>query len=85
MAIYLGNLNIREIEQKIGMELPLELKQYLDDKHQKEAENIQKGKWHCFDIPFIFVCGDFDMAMIVAKHLNPIADSFKKKMQLGYN
>ena len=65
----LGNLNIKQIEDKLGIDFPDSLKSYIyiymKSNHQSNAENIKKGKWHCFDIPFVLICGDKDTASTI--------------------
>lgn len=58
----LGNLSIEEIEYRLNISLTDEDKNILKESHQDKAEKIQKGKWHCFDLPFMIVCGDKDTA-----------------------
>lgn len=44
MSIYLGNLDIAEIERRSGVEFPQELRDYMADKKQESASNVyEKG------------------------------------------
>ena len=61
--IMLGNLTVEEIEYRLDISLSEEDKKTLKDSWQQKAENIESGKWHCFDIPFMIVCGDKQTAM----------------------
>lgn len=61
--IFLGNLTIKEIEDRLNIILSEEDKKILSESKQEEAENIKKGKWHCFDLPFMIVCGDKQTAI----------------------
>lgn len=83
MNIMLGNLSIEQIEARSGVAWPDELKTYMADRHQPEASNIAAGKWHCFDLPFMLVCGDMETAKAIYAHLAPLSSSFKKQMQIG--
>jgi len=57
MGIMLGNLTPDQIARRLKIELTEEHKKQLLDAWQQKAEDIAKDKWHCFDIPFMMVCG----------------------------
>lgn len=57
MSIYLGNLSIEQIEREYSVVFTDEDKQWLQEHHQDEASNIQRGKWHFFDIPRVMMTG----------------------------
>ncbi len=83
MSIMLGNMSIDEMQSRAGVSFPDELVDYMRSRHQPEAEDIQPGKWHCFDMPFTLVCGDRDTAAEIFKHLSPLASKFRKQMQIA--
>ena len=83
MSIYLGNLEIGEIEARAKVTFPQELRDYMRDRHQSRASDIEIGKWHCFDIPFILVCGDMETAKDIYKHLSPLSGDFAQPMQIA--
>lgn len=83
MIMYLGNLSLNEIENRCGVEFPKDLKDYMADKHQAHASDVAKGKWHCFDAPFMLVCGGMEMAKHVADYLTPLASNFKESLSIG--
>ena len=58
MGIMLGNLMPEEIEKRTGIKFTDEFKQLLMSTHNPKADDIKEGHWHCFDLPFCFVCGD---------------------------
>lgn len=62
MNIMLGNLSVEQIEERLGIEFPQEIRDFMKVNHQPAASNIAKGKWHCFDMPFHMVCGDIETA-----------------------
>ena len=62
MNIMLGNQSPEQIERRLQITLSDEHKKMLMDSWQHKAEDIEVGKWHCFDIPFMFVCGDIATA-----------------------
>ena len=68
----LGNLSVNQIEQRLGIDFPKEIKEFMEQAHQASANNVAEGKWHCFDIPFHLVCGDMETAV-------KIYDSIKEK------
>lgn len=83
MSIYLGNLSINEIEKRSGVEFPKELKDYMEPTRQQSASNIKKGEWHCFDIPFVLVCGDMQTATEIHGHLKEFSSDFKEPLQIS--
>ncbi len=83
MNIYLGNLSIEDIERRSGVEFPQELRDYMADRKQESASNVQPGKWHCFDMPFVLVCGDMQTAQDIYKQLRTMASSFKEPLQIS--
>ena len=82
MSLMLGNLSVDDMQKRTGVEFPAELIEYMADKHQSKAENVQAGKWHCFDIPFVLVCGDMETAQHIFEHLSPLANGFKEQMKI---
>jgi len=79
----LGNLTFEQMETRAGIVFPKELKAYMKERQQENASNIKSGKWHCFDIPFMLVCGDREVATEIYKHLKPLTSNFKQQMQIG--
>lgn len=71
MEIMLGNLSVEQIEKRLGIDFPEDIKDFMLKTHQDSASNIVAGKWHCFDIPFTLVCGDLETA---AKIYNSVRD-----------
>ena len=64
MSIYLGDVSVEEIEQRTGITLSDEDREYLKAHRQHKINNtkIEQGCWHCFDIPFSFNTGDEETA-----------------------
>jgi len=85
MNIYLGNLTIEQIEKRIGIDFPEQTREYLKKNHQSEAANIKKGKWHCFDIPFMMQCGDIETARMVYESMKDRASEVKEPLQISYS
>ena len=70
MGIMLGNLTVRQIEDRTGIKFSDKDVAELNEMRQEKAENIESGKWHCFDLPFMIVCGDKPTAEKVFKILS---------------
>lgn len=79
MGIMLGNLTLSQIEERTGISISAEDRAELSGMRQEKAENIAPGKWHCFDLPFMIVCGDKPTAEKVVKILS--AYDWKKAKQ----
>ena len=62
MSIMFGNQTPEQIEKRLCIILSDEHKEELRKTWQHKAENIEKGMWHCFDMPFMLVCGDAETA-----------------------
>lgn len=64
MSLYLGNVSVEEIEQRTGITLSDDDREYLKEHRQHEINSvkIEQGRWHCFDIPFSFNTGDEETA-----------------------
>ena len=70
MGIMLGNLTVRQIEDRTGIKFSDKDVAELNKMRQEKAENIESGKWHCFDLPFMIVCGDKTTAEKILNMLN---------------
>ena len=79
----LGNLSVNKIEERLGIEFPEEIKEFMRQTHQPEANHIQKGKWHCFDIPFHLVCGDMATATKIYDALKHKSHECKEALQFS--
>lgn len=79
----LGNLTIEEMEKRSGVKFPEALVNYMSSRKQEKAENIAKGKWHCFDIPFTLLCGDMETAQEIYNHLSPFSNEFEETMEIA--
>ena len=83
MSIRLGHMSIKDIENRVGVIFPKELVVFMEKRNQEEADAVQKGKWHCFDIPFNLVCGDTEIAQKVYDHLKPISGQFERQLGIS--
>lgn len=83
MNIYLGNLSIESIENRMGITFPQELRDYMVDKHQDNAGTLAPQTWHCFDMPFLIKCFDIGMAQKIYDHLSPLQGQMKEPLQIA--
>jgi len=71
----LGNLSVKKMESRMGIEFPVELEETLNKYHQDNVSiPIAEGFWHCFDLPFTMVCGGEDLAQLMYDQLSPMAE-----------
>ena len=83
MSIYLGNLTIEQIERRLGIEFSEAERGELKSTRQENASNISSDKWHCFDIPFMIVCGSYAFAERLKEILTPYASKMKGSISVG--
>ena len=81
MNIMLGNLTVEQIEKRIGIDFPDDIRTFMNENHQAKAEKTEKGKWHCFDMPFTMVCGDRETAMKIYDSVKERAKEIKEPLQ----
>lgn len=83
MNIMLGNLSVSQIENRLGIEFPNDIKDFMKQTHHANADNIPLGKWHCFDIPFNIVCGDIEIATKIFNSVKDRSDECKEALQFS--
>jgi len=83
MSIMLGNQSVSQIEKRLGIEFPEEIREFMNKTHQSEASNIAKGKWHCFDLPFNLVCGDMETATKIFNSVKDRSSECKEQLQFS--
>lgn len=81
MSIMLGNLSVDQIEDRLGIGFPEEIKMFMEENCQHETGNIKKGKWHCFDLPFCIICGDRETASKIYESVKHRASDCKEALQ----
>jgi len=79
----LGNLNVPQIEERLGIEFSEEIRTFMKQSHQAEASDIKKGKWHCFDMPFHIVCGDYETALKIYNDVSERSSECKTSLQIS--
>jgi len=80
----LGDLSTMDIEQRLNITLSEADRDILEGMRQRKANDIQIGKWHCFDIPFQVVCGNRDTAVVVRNILASYETQMKGDIQIGW-
>lgn len=80
MYIMLGDQSVEQIEKRIGINFPDEIRSFMKETHQGNADNIAKGKWHCFDIPFNLVCGDIETATKIYNSVKEQGNKVKERL-----
>lgn len=79
----LGNLSVSQIEKRLGIEFPEEIREFMEETRHQNANDIPTGKWHCFDIPFNIVCGDMETAIKIFESVKHRSDECKKPLQFS--
>lgn len=82
MGVMLGNLNLHEIQNRLGVNFSEQDIKILNEIRCEKAK-VEQGKWHCFDIPFIIVCGGMETRDKVISILSPYASKFKTSIQIA--
>lgn len=85
MNIYLGNLTVGQITERLEITLTDEEILIMNKSNQESAQNIAPDKWHCFDIPFTIACGSMDMAIKIRDLLSPYSEKMKQPLQISIN
>ena len=83
MNIMLGNLSVSQIEKRLGIDFPEEIREFMKSNYQSNASNIAKGKWHCFDIPFHIICGDMDTATKIYDSVKDRSEDCRESLQFS--
>lgn len=80
----LGNLTLKEMEQKAGVTFPQELINILQDTREEMTASV-KGRrvWHCYELPFMLAVGQMQFAEEINGFLQPLSKDFKSVMQIG--
>ena len=85
MSIMLGNLSVHEIESRLGIDFPEDIREFMQQAHQSQAEDVAVGKWHCFDMPFHMVCGDMATATKIFDSIKHRSKECKQQMAISLN
>lgn len=83
MGFMLGDLTVEQMEKRLGIEFPKEIQDFMKENHQDNASNVKPGKWHCFDIPFVIVCGDVEVATKIFDSVKHRSKEVKEQLQFS--
>ena len=70
--IFLGNLSVKQIEERTGITLSDADREFMSANRQEKVNNteLEVGKWHCYDIPFMLMTHDKQTAIVYRDMLN---------------
>lgn len=84
MNIMLGNMSVSDIEKRIGIEFPEEIREFMEITRQEDvSSHIENGRWHCYDIPFNIVCGDIEIATKIFNSVKDRSSECKVPLQFS--
>ena len=85
MGIMLGNLSVKDIETRLGITFSAEDSAFLQETRQKNARiSIETGKWHCFDIPFIFMTANEQDARMFREIFNKYSSQIHRRFEIAW-
>ena len=79
----LGNLSLEQIQIRAGVRFSPELIEFMEPRRQPLAEGVKSGQWHCFDLPFVLLCGDLETANEIHRHLKDQSEEFEETLQIA--
>jgi uncharacterized protein YlxP (DUF503 family) len=82
MNVYLGNLTVEQIQERLGTVFEPEDIERLKKTYSDDASVAGKDKWHCFEIPFAIVCGSTETAENVVGILKNYAGKFTRRVAI---
>jgi hypothetical protein len=82
-ALYLGNLTVRQMEDRLGIKFTDTEKEFLTKSRKSRISDIGKDNWHCYDIPFVMECGSMEFATDVYNLLKHHQDQIIEPMQIA--
>lgn len=86
MGIMLGNLSLKQIEERCGVEFPDYVKEAMRKTHQVNAD-VKDGsyEWHGFYLPFCIYCGCVELATYLRDELGKLDWSkCRESLQIQY-
>ena len=84
--IMLGNLSADQMEKRLGIEFTTEEKETLNATRQLAVNETPLADecWHCFDIPFMVMCGTKATCCKVMDILKPHVPQMHGQIQVSY-
>jgi hypothetical protein len=85
MGIMLGNQSVEQIEKRMGVSFPENIREELLNNRQHSADTslLDKEEWHCFDIPFTMVCGSMELAQKIFDSMKTLVPEIKEALHLS--
>ena len=83
MGIYLGNLSAKQIADRLSIKMTDEDITEMERFRCHEAD-VKMGRWHCFDIPFMVLCGDIETCQTVCEILRPYSGVMKGQLCISW-
>ena len=84
MSIYLGNLTVKQIEKRLGIELTDDERAELESYRENVCDKVTgRNVWHCYDIPFELVVGSKKTADVVYKILFPYSSKMQCQLRVS--
>lgn len=84
MAIYLGNLTTKQIENRLGITLTDKERAELDSFHEDTCDKVHnRDCWHCYDLPFVIACGSYEAAVRVRDIFEKYAGQMNGQLQIS--
>lgn len=81
--LMLGNLTVEEMEHRLGITLTDAQRTRMSDIRCNDAQNIPEGQWHCFDIPFVVICGSLEVAYMWRDILEPKEKELQTRIEFA--
>lgn len=84
MAIYLGNLSIKEMENRCGIVLTDNERDILENLREDTIANVRgNNKIHIYDIPLLIECGNVEARKTVIDILMQYSSQMTAKLGVG--
>lgn len=84
MIIYLGNLTVKQIEERLEITLTDDERNELESCRENNCSKIKGADvWHCYDFPFEMVCGSPKVADKVYRILSPYSNKMHGQLRVS--
>lgn len=85
MGIMLGNLSVKDIETRLGITFSPEDASTLQKTRQENVSiPLESGKWHCYDIPFMFMTDTREDALVFVNIFEKYVAQMRGQFQIGF-
>ncbi len=83
MGIYLGNLSVKQMQDRLGITLTEQDFNDLNNMRECVIDNVSADQMHIYDIPFMVYCGSYDTAVKVKDILIPYGKDMAGTISIG--